>query len=95
MPPGEVVTSARASARWARRIDSTGLSTGVLYEFVDVSHDQVDVLRPCLHGVNEHFGAAVEPKHDQLEKAPGGIEPERAMRRQSKPSRLPGSPPNG
>ncbi len=46
------------------------------YELDDVSHDQVDVLRPCLHSVNEQLGAAVEPKHDQLEKATSGVEPQ-------------------
>jgi hypothetical protein len=38
----------------------------VSHEFVEVSLDQVDVLRPCIHGVNEQVGAAVEPKHDQM-----------------------------
>ena len=45
-------------------------------ETLGVSHDQVDVLRPSLHGVDEQLGATVEAKHDQLEKATGGVEPQ-------------------
>ena len=45
-------------------------------ETLGVSHDQVDVLRPSLHGVDEQLGATVEAKHNQLKKATGGVEPQ-------------------